>query len=270
MKKAIFAIGTVLALSSLAVAQRDTPRSGKVRSDGKVAATGNTSSSANAGGTAINAGTMLQGELQSTLDVNRSKVGDRVLLKTKKAVKQGKETIVPKGTQLVGRITDIARRSKDNSQSRIGILFDRIEGANLSRPITATIVSITRANASGGAGDNDVFAAGGLDSSASGSGSIPAVTRPSSGGGGGGGGLLGSATQGLVSTAGGVTNTVANTARTATGTVGNTVNSAGSTIRNIDLTSSVSGSAGSVTTLSSNDKNFRIEKGATFNLRVGN
>lgn len=268
MKKAIFAIGTVLALSSLAVAQRDTPRSGKVRSDGKVAAKGNANSSANAGGTAINAGTMLQGELQSTLDVNRSKVGDRVLLKTKKAVKQGKETIVPKGTQLVGRITDIARRSKDNSQSRIGILFDRIEGANLSRPITATIVSITRANASAGAGDNDVFAAGGLDSSTSGTGSIPAVTRPSSGG--GGGGLLGSATQGLVSTAGGVTNTVANTARTATGTVGNTVNSAGSTIRNIDLTSSVSGSAGSVTTLSSNDKNFRIEKGATFNLRVGN
>jgi hypothetical protein len=254
MKKGLFAVATVIALGTFAYGQN-----GAVKTNGGV----NGSSSANVADVgAINAGTMLQGELQNSIDVNKSKVGDRVLLKTTKALKQGKQTIVPKGTQLIGRITDIAKRSKENSQSRIGMVFDRIEGANLSRPITATIVSITRANTSAGAADSDLFATGGFEGSGSGS-SSPG--RPA------GGGLLGSTPQGLVpavgNTVGMAANTVSNTARTATGVAGSTVNSAGTIIQNINL--GASGSASSAMTLSSGDKNFRIEKGATFNLRVG-
>ncbi len=209
-------------------------------------------------------GTQVDAQLQSTLDVNKARVGDEVIFRTRESIKGASGVVVPKGTTLIGRITEVKKRTKENSQSRIGMIFDRLQGKNLSAPFSASIVSITNVAARATAGDSLMSDVSG-SSQTSGS-----VSQRSTSSGGGGGGLLGgvgNTVGGLVNTttqtAGGLTNTVSQTGGMVTDTVGRTVSG-------IQISSSTSASANSSTTLSSSDKNLRIDKGATFNLLVNN
>lgn len=210
---------------------------------------------------------MVQATLQSTIDAKNAKVGDTVLLKTTKAVKQNGETVIAKGSSLIGRITEVSRRSKDNATSKVGMVIDRVEGKNLTAPINASIVSITDLRSTANVGDT-------LMTDTSGSSRTTTTSGGSSGGGllGGGGGLLGGvgstvgSTVGTVvntsaQTVGGVTNTAGQTLGTATGTLGRTING-------LQISNSASGSANGSTTLSSGDRNVRLEKGVTFNLLI--
>src|SRR5687767_4108305 len=80
---------------------------------------------------ALSSGTSMSAQLQKTLDVGNAKVGDQVTLKVTKSITQSGEVIVPKGSTLVGRITEVQKRTKENAMSRIGMMFERIEGKNL-------------------------------------------------------------------------------------------------------------------------------------------
>ncbi|MCV4614890.1 hypothetical protein OFM04_33855, partial [Escherichia coli] len=66
--------------------------------------------------------------LASTLDVRTAKVGDQVLLKTTKNIKQDGEVIIPKGTSLIGRVTEVQRKGRDSAVSKLGLVIDRIQG----------------------------------------------------------------------------------------------------------------------------------------------
>jgi hypothetical protein len=202
--------------------------------------------------------------LTSSLDVRKAKVGDSVVLKTKKAIKQDGEVIVNKGAKLIGRVTEVQQKGKNAGESKIGMVFDRIEGKGLSAPITASIVSITDTRAAASVADTAM---------ADVSGSSRSSGRASSGSSGGllgGGGLVG----GVGNTVGGVVNTTTQTAGNVTGTVvgtaGNTVGSTtgavGRSLNGVRLTQSASGSASNSTTVSSANKNLRLEKGVTFNV----
>lgn len=213
--------------------------------------------------------TVIQATLQSTIDAEKAKVGDKVLLKTTKAVKQNGETVIAKGSNVVGRITEVSKRSKENATSKIGMVIDRVEGQNLSAPITASIVSITDLRSTANVGDT-------LMTDTSGS-SRTSTTTTSSGGsggllGGGGGGLIGGVGSTVNSTVGTVVNTSAQTiggvTNTAGRTLGTTTGAVGRTLNGIQISNSASGSANSSTTLSSNNKNVRLEKGVTFNLAI--
>lgn len=145
------------------------------------------------------------------------------------------------------------------------MVFDRIEGKNLSAPISASIVSITNAQAAASVGDTlDT----GLSGSTSSSGSV------SRGGTGSGGGLLGGVAGTATNTVGGVTNTAMQTAggvtNTAGQTVGNTTGTLGRTLGGLQISQSASGSAQSSTTLSSPNKNIKLEKGVMFQLQFNN
>jgi hypothetical protein len=206
----------------------------------------------------LSAGTVLNAELQSTLDVKNTQIGDRVVLKTTRAIKQNGDVLVAKGTTLIGRVTEVQRRTKQNGTSRLGMIFDRIEGKNLSAPIATSIVSIT--NAAAAVSTNDGFDSD-LSSSSQ---SSTSVSRS----GGSSGGLLG----GVGNTVGGLVNTTTQTAGTVTGAVSNTASGTtgvvGQTLNGIQISTAASGSAGSSTTLSSANRDIRIDKGAAFNLRV--
>ena len=254
MKRVIFAGSLVLLLSIFSFAQ------------------GSGTSAGSNGRLQLESGSSIQAELQNDVDVKRSKVGDQVVLKTTKAIKRGRETLIPKGTSLIGRITEVQQKTKDNASSRIGMVFDRIEGKNLSAPINASIVSITNAQAAASAGDTlDAGLSGGTSSSGS-------VSR---GGSGSGGGLLGGVTGTAGSVAGAATQTVAGVTNTAAQTVGSVTNTAnrtvgttagtlGRTINGIRISQSVSGSAQSSTTLSSPNRNIRLDKGVMFQLQFNN
>ena len=205
----------------------------------------------------LNSGTKIDGQLQSAIDVKRSKVGDQVLLKTKKAIKQDGQTVVPKGSNLIGRITEVQQKSKANGVSRIGMVFDRIEGKDLAAPINASIVSITRAGAQSSLGDStstDVFGSSNTSAGASGGGS--------------GGGLLG----GVISTTGGILSSTTQTTGGLTDSIGQTVGSTtGSLVHTVDgiqISNALSGSVQSGTTLSAADRNIKLEKGTTIQLQL--
>lgn len=202
-------------------------------------------------------GTNLDAQLQKTVDVNNAKVGDEVVLKVTKSIKQNGEVVIPKGTELIARVTEVQRRTKENSTSKLGMVFDRVQGRDISAPFSASIVSITNVAAQTAVGDSLIADTSGSSQTSGG------VSRGSSGGGllGGVGSTVGGLVNTTTQTVGTVTNTAAQTAGTATGTVGRTLSG-------IQISSSASGSASSSSTLSSTNKNVRVEKGATFNLRV--
>lgn len=262
MKKTFILIGIIAVLSIPAFAQKQ-----KTQPDTEPNPTRSSKNAkgSNSGDSVLMAGTNLDAQLQSMIDVKKSKVGDEVILKTQKSIKQNGEVIVPKGCRLVGRITEVKQRTKDNATSRIGMVFDRIQGKNLDMPINASIVSVVTAQGNAAAGD--LFA---TDISGSSSTSGGASAGRSSGG--GGGGLLG----GVGSTVGGVVNTTTSTAGhvagTATNTVGNTVGQTtgtlGRTVNGLQISQSASGSASSSSTISAQGKDVKIEKGATFQLRL--
>lgn len=203
--------------------------------------------------------TALEAELQKTLDVKNARFGDEVVLKVTKTIKQDGEVIVPKGAKILGRVTEVQEKTKSNAMSKLGVVFDRIEGKNLNSPINATITSITNV-ASSASLNGDLFS---TDSSANSS-STGSVSSSS----GSGGGLLG----GVTNTVGGIVNTTTNTVGSVTNTAGQTLGGATGTLRNtvngINISQSASGSANGSTTLSAQNKNLKVEKGATFRLFV--
>ena len=261
MKKVFWALGLTVVFNLTGAAQNQKKAGGPVDQKSSQKASSQSSGNANISGKSgsLSTVTNLQAELQNTLDVRNAKVGDDVILKTTQAVKQNGQVVIPKGTSLIGRVTEVQQRAKNGVPSKLGMVFDRLQGRDLSTPITASITSITNLRAASAVSDD-------LSSDISGSSSTSA--RTSSGGSSGGGGLLG----GVTNTVGGVVNsatqTVGGVTNTATGALGNTTQAVGRTVNSIQISTSASGSAQSSTTLSSPNSNIRLEKGVTFNLNV--
>ena len=197
-------------------------------------------------------GTRLTGELQSALDVSRARVGDRVVLKTTEALKQNGRTVLKKGAQLVGRVTDVQRRARGGAESSVTVLFDTVQSGSLASPVSLTIDSVTRAAAHARAGDEEVGAESGARASS---------RTSSSSGGSSGGGLLGG-------TVGAVGNTVGGVAGAAGDVVGSTAETVGSTLGRVRVTQSAGLSAEGGSTLSLAGGDLRLEKGTTFRLTV--
>jgi hypothetical protein len=66
---------------------------------------------------------------------------------------------------------------------------------------------------------------------------------------------------------GGVTQTAGNTLGGVTQTAGNTVGTVGQTVNGIQITQSMGGSASGSTMFAAQNKDVKIEKGATFNVQ---
>jgi hypothetical protein len=220
---------------------------------------------------AIDSGTSIDAELQSTLDVKKAKAGDQVVLKTTKAIKRNGATVIPKGTSLIGRVTEVRQQTKENASSKIGIIFERVQGKDLSAPINASIVSITSAQTAASIGDT-------MDTNIAGSSSSSGRVGTNASGSTAAGGLLGGTTNivggvtGVAGqTVGGVTNTAGQTvggvANTASRAVGGTAGAVRQTISGINISQSASGSVQNSTTLSSPNKNIKLDKGVMFQLR---
>ena len=263
MKKILCTMALVVALSAIAMAQT-TSTSGSTR-------TSNRSSAQKQGRQVdLQSDTQMAAQLQNALDTRHAKVGDRVILKTAQAVKQNGQVVIPKGAQLIGRVTDVQQKTKSNGESHLAMVFDRLRSGSSEMPITASILSVTQARAHAQSNDSSI------DSDLMGQSS--ASTRSSSAGRtSNSGGLLG----GVGNTVGGVANTttstVGNVAGTTTSAVGSTVgattNTAGSltgSLRGLNITQSGGASAQGGSTLSLAGGNLRLESGTTFNLAVSN
>ncbi len=259
MKRSILAISLSLACAVVAYAQN-----AETRASG--AAGNQTSAAVNQADKNIKleSGTRLAGELQNAIDVRRVKVGDQVVLKTTRAIKSGGRTVVGKGSRLLGHLTEVTQKSEDNAESRVGILFNRLERGSLAVPISATITSITTARASARANNDSMFES---DTSASGSARATSSSRSSSNGGllGGVGGVVNSTTSTVGGVVGSTTSAVGTTVDSTTNAVGNTA-SVGRSLGGIQISQSSSTSVEGSSILSLQGGNLRLEKGTNFNL----
>ena len=263
MKKILCTMSLVVALSAIAVAQ--TTSTGE-----STQASSRTSAQKQGRQIDLQSDTQLAAQLENALDARHAKVGDRVILKTTQAVKQDGQVVIPKGAQLIGRITDVQQQTKSNGESHLALAFDRLRSGSTEVPITASILSIAQAHTRAQSNDSSI------DSDLMGQ-SSASSTRSSSAGRTSNGGLLG----GVGNTVGGAVNTttstVGNVAGTTTSAVGGTVGATTSTagnltgsLRGLNITQSSSASAQGGSTLSLTGGNLRLESGTTFNLAVSN
>src|SRR5438132_13381059 len=100
MKKILLGILLVAAITGAAFGQTSETRA-------RTAASNDTSASKRGQQLNLQSGTQLTAQLENTLDARHAKVGDRVVLKTTQAIKQSGEIVVPKGSRLLGRVTDV-------------------------------------------------------------------------------------------------------------------------------------------------------------------
>jgi len=267
MRKLIFAISLAVICATASFAQT-------ARSSSSASASSNSSVSKQGRQVNIQSDTQVAAQLENTLDVRHAKPGDRVVMKTLQPIKQNGETIVPKGSRLVGHVTDVAQRTRSNGESRIGIALDSLQRGSTNIPITGSIVSVTQASNRTTASNDDLFAS---DTMASSSSSARTTSSTSSSRGGGGllsgvgntvGGVTNTATSTVGSVVGNTTSAVGNTVGNTTGTVRNTTGNTVGAVNGIQVSSSSNASAGGGSTLSLGNGNLKLESGTTFNLLI--
>src|SRR5712671_1789193 len=196
-------VGTFFCLS--AAAQAQTGAQAGAQSSSQTSVQVGQANASLASGTAFNAA------LSSPIDSKKCKPGDAVNAHTTEAVKSEGKTVIPKGSKLVGHVTQASARAKGESESSLGIVFDKAILKNGQEiPLNVAIQAIASAQSGVSAAGADMDTMGGMGASAAGSGMA------------GGRGALG----GVTSAAGGAVGTVTNTAANVGGVAGGTVNSA--------------------------------------------
>jgi hypothetical protein len=214
----LFASG--VAAQSQADAQAGAQASGQTSMQaGKGQAQGSGSASAASGASAQNgqtnaslgSGSAINAELSAPIDSKKAKPGDPVAARTTEPTKSNGKTVIPKGSKLVGHVTQASARAKGDSESALGIVFDKAilkNGQEVPLNVAIQALASAQSAATANAGD-DMATAGGAGAYATGSGRAT------------GGAALG----GVTSTAGGAAGTVTNTAASAGGTAGGALSS---------------------------------------------
>lgn len=198
------------AQSSSSASASGSKQGAQASSNSAAAASGSTNAGTNsaalAGGSTVNA------ELSAPLDSKKCKQGDPVKARTTEPVKSGGKTIIPRGSRLEGHVTRASSRAKGDSESAIGIVFDRaILKKGEEVPLNAEIRAIASAQDSASTAGSDFDSMGNMGASAAGTGMA------------GGRGALG----GVAPTAGGTLGSVTNTAARVDGAAGGALNSTG-------------------------------------------
>jgi hypothetical protein len=202
---------------------------GKAQAQGSGSASAASAASAQNGQTnaSLGSGAAINAELTAPVDSKKVKPGDPVAARTTEPTKSNGKTVIPKGSKLVGHVTQASARAKGDSESALGIVFDKAilkNGQEVPLNVAIQALASAQSAATANAG-NDLSAAGGAGAYAGGS------SRAA------GGAALG----GVTSTAGGAAGTVTNTAASAGNTAGGTLNSTAHS-----ATNTVAGSKGAV------------------------
>ena len=143
---------TAALLSATMFAQQAEPQADP-RSNPPQAPTGDTTASTSANTAPRFApGTVIPVELTKSIDAKKAKTGDGVEAKVTQDLKSGNgQVIVPKDTKVVGHLTEVQARNKEQKESQLGIAFDRAVikgGSDVSLPMS--IQAIISPNALGG------------------------------------------------------------------------------------------------------------------------
>ena len=166
----------------------------------------------------LSSGTAFNATLSKPIDTRKNKAGDPVTAKTTQATKSNGEVVIPKGSKLVGRVTESKARVKGESESALGIVFDKAvlkNGQEIPLNVAIQALAASQTASSSSLAQDDLSAGGG------------AVGGATAGGRASGGGVLGGVGSTAGATAGTVTNAAANVGGVAGGAANSTANVAG-------------------------------------------
>ena len=233
MKRTGFGIVAGILFASLAAAETQADRqtgaqagaqtsveAGKAQAQGSGSASAASASSTQNGQTnaSLGSGAAINAELTAPVDSKKAKPGDPVAARTTEPAKSNGKTVIPKGSKLVGHVTQASARAKGDSESALAIVFDKAILKNGQEvPLNVAIQALA-------SGQSAVAANAGEDTAAAGSAGAYA---------GGSGRAVGGALGGVTSTAGGAGGTVTNTAASAGNTAGGALNSTGHSAANV-------------------------------------
>lgn len=221
----VFLVSTIFALTAAAQSQTGAQAGASAETKTSVQAgksgaqtSSNTSASASAQGgqnsASLSSGTTMNAALNGSLDARKNKPGDTFTARTTEAAKSDGKVIIPKGSKLVGHVTEAKARAKSESESSLGIVFDKAilkNGREMPLNVAIQAVASAETAASSSLGDADLSGAGGAVASGRAS-----------------GGALGGVTSAAGGAVGAVTNTAAGLGSAAGSTVNSTLGAAGS------------------------------------------
>ena len=216
------------------------------------------------GSGALSSGTTLQAELAKSLDCKKAKPGDEVTAKLTQDVKQDGNVVVHKGSKLIGHVTEAQAKTKDNAESKLGIVFDKavLKGGQ-EVAFNGTVQALAppvRGSLSAASAD-----AGGLDAG-------PGAARGSAMGGARGGSPLGGVTGAVGGATSGLGNTAGSVTGSATSAVGGTVNNTAGTAVNGAVNSTSHGVVGmqglSLNSVSTGSAQGSVISSATHNVKL--
>lgn len=212
----------------------------------------------------LQAGSTVQAELTKPVDARKNKKGDEVVARTTQDVKSNGQIVLPKGSKIVGHVTDVQAREKGQQESHLAIAFERAVSKNGTQmPLALTLQAIGSSQTT--AMDDSMAGSTMADENMS-------RTATSSG----------SATRGAL---GGVTSTpgrVVNTAGSAAGGTLNGVQSAGAGVAGgltstsqgvvglpgLTLSSAASNSTSASSVISSNTSDVHLDSGTRMILQA--
>lgn len=98
--------------------------------------------------------TSVSAELTKKIDTRNAKVGDEVLAKTTSSAKLADGTKLPRGTKLIGKVTEVQARSKADKTAHLAFELDHAvlrDGREV--PVHAVLTSVTGLSAMAGSED---------------------------------------------------------------------------------------------------------------------
>jgi hypothetical protein len=152
MKKVLFAVVFAALLTGISLAQSSTsPNSGSAaQQQGSTEMQTNPTPSQNTQATGeaaasgqIAPGTVIPAELAKSIDAKKAKPGDQVLAKTSQDLLSGGQVVIARGSKIIGHVTQAKPREKGESESTLGIAFDKLvmkDGHEL--PLNASIQAL--------------------------------------------------------------------------------------------------------------------------------
>jgi hypothetical protein len=269
-----FLFGVVVAAFVAASAWAQTSTTGTTNSNtsatttnSNVSAQTNTSSKVNSKGGTVASNVVVGAELSKSVDAKKAKPGDKVEAKSTSDAVLENGTKIPRGSKLIGHVTQAQAHSKEQAQSSLGIVFDEAEVKGQKVPFHAFIQALT-APPPEMPMNNDQDDMTGNQGMGGGMRGQPMGNGPGMLG--NSGGTVGGATNTVGQTVGQTTNTVGQTAGGVTGNVGGQLTASTQGVVNMPgltmNTAMANATQGSVIT--SDSKTVRLDSGTRMVLRV--
>ena len=210
----------------------------------------------------LQGGSTVQAELTKPVDARKNKPGDEVVAKTTQDMKSNGQTILPKGSKLVGHITEVQAREKGEQESHMGIAFEHAilkNGTQVPMALTLQAIGSSQANAAAAMDDSEMAGStmAGENQSGMASASGSGATRGALGG-------VTSTTRQAVNTAGAATGGTVQATHSAGAGVAGGLNSTSRGVvglHGLNLAPATTSSANAGSVISSSTSNVHLDSG---------